>query len=70
MRGRERRANNPEHIMSTSAPTHAHLTGTEPRSERRPAEPATDLGLWIAISGPVIIALSVIAVSWLSRMSF
>lgn len=56
--------------MSTSASTHAHLTGTQPRSERRPAEPTTDIGLWIAISGPVIIAMSVIAVSWLSRISF
>lgn len=59
--------------MSTSASTHsthAHLTGTEPRSERRPEKPATESGLWIAISGPVIIALSVIAVSWLSRISF
>lgn len=51
---------------------HAHLSASaEPSRTTRDARSLeTDPGPWLAVTGPVIIALTVFAVSWLSHISF
>jgi len=58
--------------MSTiSASNHGSFsTASEPKSGSHARTIEADPGPWLAVTGPFLIALTVIAVSWLSITSF